>query len=134
MIDVNQKQKGTYYTPGALSSIITCWTLEPLLTQFLCDLKKIIAQLQTVGTSLQNKLLIQLRTRLNYLKSLKICDPALGEGIFLTTTFLYLSDIHKKVVKELNLLPNTLKNEVFSEIDFFKDEGQEDKHKWQKPV
>ncbi|MFX1538014.1 MAG: Eco57I restriction-modification methylase domain-containing protein, partial [Promethearchaeota archaeon] len=96
-------------------------------------LNKIVARLQTVGT-IQNKLLIQLRTRLNYLISLKICDPALGGGIFLATAFLFLSDIHKQVVKELNLLPNTLKNEIFSEIDFFKDEGQEDKHKWQKHV
>ncbi|MFX1252931.1 MAG: Eco57I restriction-modification methylase domain-containing protein [Promethearchaeota archaeon] len=134
MIDVNQKQKGIYYTPGALSSTITRWTLKPLLTRFFHDLNKIIARLQTADTSLQNKLLLQLRTRLNYLISLKICDPALGEGIFLTTTFLYLSDIHKKVVKELNLLPNTLKTDIFSGIDFFKDEGQEDKHKWQRHV
>ncbi|MFX0062951.1 MAG: Eco57I restriction-modification methylase domain-containing protein [Candidatus Hermodarchaeota archaeon] len=134
MIDVNQKQKGIYYTPGALSSTITRWTLDSFLIQFLHDLNKIIARLQTAGISLQNKLLIQLRIRLNHLISLKICDPALGGGIFLATTFLYLSDMHKKIVKELNLLPNMLKNEVFSEIDFFKDDGQEDKYKWQKHV
>ncbi|MFX0092946.1 MAG: Eco57I restriction-modification methylase domain-containing protein [Candidatus Hodarchaeota archaeon] len=132
MISSKQKQRGCYYTPEALSLTITRWTLEKPLNQFLHQLSSVLSKLQL--NTAQEKLVKQAQTIFKQLASLKICDPAMGMGVFLISAFLFLSEFHTQIIKKSSLLPDALKDEILRNLDFFKDEGQADRYRWQKHV
>ncbi|MHA1674513.1 MAG: hypothetical protein ACTSYI_12910 [Promethearchaeota archaeon] len=109
-----KKSMGVFYTSPLVARKLICLTIDPILANIWRDLPEVLKSIQThffassvVVPPTEQQLIYQpIIECLKPLFTLRVCDPAMGNGIFLVETLRYMLLIYDRITSILSSIPH----------------------------
>lgn len=90
-----KKQMGMFYTPNILARHLIQITLDPLLKPIVSSISTEFQAIPFTSTEVQDQPMIsQFKKIIKPILNFRLCDPAVGQGIFLIAAFEYLYNFY----------------------------------------
>ncbi|TFH29188.1 MAG: SAM-dependent DNA methyltransferase, partial [Promethearchaeota archaeon] len=117
------KRMGVFYTSPSVAHKLVCLTIDPILANMWRDLPVVLNSIQTRFSAIsllpplseQEMIYRPLVQCVRPLFMLRVCDPAMGNGIFLVETLRYMLQLYDRITLLLRPIPRPSSTLVFAD-------------------